>query len=95
MRRLFQLVLMLFIGGFVLGVLVFGICVALLSVLWSLLRGRKPAMFTVFQYFRQASRQFGQGIWTGPAANPADVVDVQAHEVHPVLNGSDGTVARE
>jgi hypothetical protein len=52
-------------------------------------------MFTVFQYFRQASRQFGQGIWTGPAANPADVVDVQAHEVHPVLNGSDGTVARE
>lgn len=39
--------------------------IALLSVVWSLLRGRKPAAFTVFNQFRQASQQFRTGQWRG------------------------------
>ena len=54
-------------------------------VLWSLVRGRKPALFTTFTRFRQASQHFSAGGWgrSGGFAGPRteDVVDVQVHEV--------------
>ena len=67
------------------------IVVALLSVVWVLLKalltGRKPAFVTTFQRFNQARQQFKRGDWatrSGPGfVRPTsdDVVDVQAHEV--------------
>ncbi len=85
-HRLLRLALGVFVGLVVAGFLLLGISVALLSVLWSLLRGKKPAMFTVFQTFQQASRQFRRGASPGaPRSAAADVVDVQAHEVRPAL----------
>ena len=83
MRSVLRLVLLL-AAGFALSLLRH--LVPLLTAR-SLLTGRKPAMFTTFTRFRQASRQFRQGPWSpqggaaGGGAPPADVVDVQAHEV--------------
>nr|WP_315480880.1 hypothetical protein [uncultured Rhodoferax sp.] len=71
------------------------LCVALLSLafvlLKALLTGRKPAFVTTFQHFNQARQQFKRGGFGaagttaaggfGHQAPPADVVDVQAHEV--------------
>lgn len=97
LRGLTRLLAVAVLGAVVLSLLLAGIAVALLSVLWSLLRGKRPAMFTVFQSFRQMSRQFGRGPagspQSGPArepggestAGPGDVVDVQAREVRPQL----------
>ncbi len=89
LARLFTLALL---GTFVASLLLLGVAVALLSVLWSLLRGKRPAMFTVFSTFQQASRQFGQrraGAPRGTAASDAgEVVDVQAHEVRQALGGT-------
>lgn len=86
LRGLLKLVLVLL--TFVLGValLLAAITVVMVSALWSLLRGRKPAIYTTYTQFRQASQAFRQGTaWPGqrppPGVNPADVVDVQAHEV--------------
>ena len=92
LRGLSRLVTMALLGAVVLSLLLLGVCAALLSVLWSLLRGKKPAMFAVFQTFRQASHQFrpGSGPWSAPAQDPGDVVDVQAHEVRKSLNDSSG-----
>lgn len=81
LRALSRLLTMALLGALVLSLLALGVCAALLSVLWSLLRGRKPAMLSVFQSFRQVSRQYGRGTWATPAATPGEVVDVQAHEV--------------
>jgi hypothetical protein len=84
---------LVWLGLLALAFVVLGVMVALISVVWSLLRGRKPAMVTVFQNVRQSSKVFGQGTWTtrGPGAGTgtqaADVVDVQAHEVRPSLPG--------
>lgn len=87
MRSVLRLVLLLAAGVFALSLLTAVLVAVLLTALWSLLTGRKPAMFTTFTRFRQASRQFRQGPWSpqggaaGGGAPPADVVDVQAHEV--------------
>lgn len=83
LRALSRLLTMALLGTLVLSVLALGVCAALLSVLWSLLRGRKPAMLSVFQGFRQVSRQYRRSTWSAPAASPGEVVDVQAHEVRP------------
>ncbi|MDE2419335.1 MAG: hypothetical protein KGN32_16180 [Burkholderiales bacterium] len=87
LRSVLRLVLLLAAGVFALSLLSAVLVAVLLTALWSLLTGRKPAVFTTFTRFRQASRQFRQGAWSpqsgahfGTAA-PADVVDVQAHEV--------------
>ncbi len=95
-RRLIKLLLIAFAASMVLAMLLVGICAALLTLLWSLLTGRKPAAFSAFARFRDASRQFQQGAWTAPGApgpgrsapggNSADIVDVQAHEVRGALN---------
>ena len=42
-------------------IMVVALGIALLSVVWSLLRGRKPAAFTVFNQFRKSSQQFRAG----------------------------------
>ena len=58
--------------------------VAVLSLIWSLMRGRRPVAFTVFRQFQQASRHTASR-WYGPrshgASGDADVVDVQAKEM--------------
>lgn len=92
-RTAFKLVLLAAALVFVLSLL----CVALISMvvvlLKALLTGRKPAFVTTFTSFQQASQQFRSGEWPGRAGAgfgrsvPADVMDVQAHEVRndPVL----------
>ena len=90
-RSVLRLVLFLAAAVFGLSLLAAVLGAVVLTALWSLLTGRKPAVFTTFTRFRQATRQFKQGVWSPmdfPAAGdrsarsmPADVVDVQAHEV--------------
>jgi hypothetical protein len=88
-RSLIKLVLIASAASIVLAVLLIGICAALLTAVWSLLTGRKPAAYTTFMRFRDASRQFQQGSWPrGPAPTAQradDIVDVQAHEVRGAL----------
>jgi uncharacterized iron-regulated membrane protein len=78
---------------FLLGLLLSALLAVVATIVWSLLTGRKPAVFTVMSRFRQASRQFRDGGWPGSATrtppSSADVVDVQAHEVREAL-GHDG-----
>jgi hypothetical protein len=83
-------------AAFLLGLLLIAMLAVVVTIVWSLLTGRKPAVFTVVSRFRQASQQFRNGGWPGNAtSNPrgsaggADVVDVQAHEVREVI-GHDG-----
>ncbi|RFO95570.1 hypothetical protein DIC66_17350 [Rhodoferax lacus] len=90
LRSVLRLLMVAMLGALVLGILAFGLCAALLSVLWSLLRGKKPAMFTVFQTFRQASQPFRQGFQKAAPASQGDVVDVQAHEVRQALERPEG-----
>lgn len=91
---LFKLVLSLALAIFVLSLLLAALVVVLVSSLWALLNGRKPAPVVMFQHFRQASQRYAGGVWPGrPGAGRAagrgaavghavgDVVDVQAHEV--------------
>jgi hypothetical protein len=96
--RLIRITMMTLVAIFVAGFLLLGIGVALISVVWSIVRGRKPAMFTVFQFFRQASQQFGRGAWPGRAPDqnqsPLDIVDVQAHEVRPALVGDEESLRK-
>ncbi len=88
LRRVFKLVLLVWVSLFALALLTLALTAALLTVLWSLLTGRKPALFTTFTRFRQASQQFRSGAWSRAGdrfqthAAAADVVDVLAHEVH-------------
>lgn len=87
LRRVLKLVLLVWVSLLALSVLLAVLAAVALSVLFSLLRGRKPALFTTFTQFRQASQQFRAGGWNragggmSEAVAPADVVDVQAHEV--------------
>lgn len=90
-RSVLRLVLFLAAAVFGLSLLIAVLGAVVLTALWSLLTGRKPAVWTTFTRFRQASQQFKQGRWSpmdapagGHAAGrsmPADVVDVQAREV--------------
>lgn len=93
LRTLIKLAFLVFTAMFVLTVLAIGITVALLTVLWSLLTGRKPALVTNFTRFRQAAQPFAPGTWAQQAtnANPVDtdIVDVQAREV-PAALGTNG-----
>jgi hypothetical protein len=74
-RSLIKLLLVVFAFAMVIGLLLVGLVVALLSILWSLVRGRKPSAATVFHRFSQTSQQFRK------RSDAADIVDVQAHEV--------------
>ncbi|NVO04848.1 MAG: hypothetical protein HXX19_02275 [Rhodoferax sp.] len=93
LRSLLKLVLLASATIVVLGLLLIGLSAALLTLVWSLLTGRKPAAFTTFMRFREASRQFQSRAWSAggtPAARQPDddIVDVQAHEVR-------GAIGRE
>jgi hypothetical protein len=85
LRQLLKLAFLVLTALFVVSVLVIGITVALLTLLWSLMTGRKPALVTQFTRFRQAAQPFSPGAWNRHAAHAhpaeADVVDVQAREV--------------
>jgi hypothetical protein len=85
-RGLFKLALVVLTFSLGVAFLLAAIAVVMISALWSLLRGRKPAIYTTYTQFRQASQAFRQGgAWPGqrppPGGKPEDVVDVQAHEV--------------
>ena len=98
LHTVIKLAFLAFTALFVLAVLAVGITVALLTVLWSLLTGRKPALVTNFTRFRQAAQPFAPGTWSRQPArdNPidSDVVDVQAREVPPAL-GANGQTKHE
>ena len=86
LRGLFKLALLVLTFSLGVALLLAAIAVVMITALWSLLRGRKPAIYTTYTQFRQASQAFRQGgAWMGqrppPGVNPEDVVDVQAHEV--------------
>jgi hypothetical protein len=74
-HSLIKLLLVAFAFTIVIGILFVGFVVAVLSVVWSLVRGRKPSAVTVFQRFSQTSQQFRK------RGDATDFVDVQAHEV--------------
>lgn len=89
-RTFLRLAVFVLAGLLVLGLLFIGAVAALLTALWFVLTGRKPAMVSTFMRFRQASQSFRPeaGVWPrqGANSNPegvdeADVVDVQAREV--------------
>jgi hypothetical protein len=86
LRGLFKLALIVLTFSLGVAFLLAAIAVVAISALWSLMRGRKPAIYTTYTQFRQASQAFRQGgAWPGQrppsSVNPEDVVDVQAHEV--------------
>ncbi|MDP3810951.1 MAG: hypothetical protein Q8Q78_08105 [Hydrogenophaga sp.] len=83
-RGVLKLVLGVAALVFVLSLLLATLVVVLGVSLWALITGRKPAPVMVFNRFRQTSQRYTQGVWPGRgpgAAQPGDVVDVQAHEV--------------
>jgi hypothetical protein len=85
LRRVLTLALFLLAGVFALGLVAVVLAAVLLNAVWSLLMGRKPALFTTYVRFRQATPSFRQSATRGEPARPSDVVDVvdvQAIEVH-------------
>ena len=89
-RAVIKLAFLVFTAVFVLAVMTIGIIVALLTVIWALLSGRRPALVTNFTRFRQAAQPFGPKAWARPSAHAqpqdAEVVDVQAREVPEALD---------
>lgn len=92
-HSLLKVLLIVFAASMVLVFLLVGTSAALLMLVWSLLTGRKPAVWTTFTRFRDMSRQFQGGSWPGQggprqarADAGDDIVDVQAHEVRGVLS---------
>jgi hypothetical protein len=86
-QAMIGLALGIFTGLLVMGVFLIAMAAVLLAVMWSLLTGRKPAVFSTFSRFRRASHQFrpargsGRSRPAGAGQDRADVVDVQAYEV--------------
>lgn len=102
LRSLLRLALLAGLGVFMLSLLVMGLAMALLSVLWALLRGKKPALFTIYQAFAQATQR-ARGPWAARAGRvapgaDADVVDVEVVErveVRPLLPSHERSPARD
>jgi len=96
LRGVVKVVLLALTAVFVVGVLCVGLALVVVLVLRFLLTGRKPAVFTAFTRFNQAAQQFRPGFRSANAGathpGSADIVDVEAHEVRAVLNGSSKTV---
>jgi hypothetical protein len=82
LSRLLSLLLrgVLLLAGAVLmiGALLFGLAIAVVAVLWSLLRGRRPAPVQFRWRPPGPPGSFGR---RPPAPSPGDVVDVQAREI--------------
>lgn len=83
MAGLLRVLLLALSAVFVVSLIVAGLFVVLVSVLWSLVRGRKPAVFHIYTQFRDASRRFHGAAFTPrpTQASTEDIVDVDAREV--------------
>ena len=96
MLKIFRFLVIVWFGLLAGALVLVGIAFALISIAWSLLRGRKPALVVVFQNLRQTAK--GIENWTGTAQKTsaltpnADIVDVQAHEIRPVSTGQGGSL---
>lgn len=91
-RSIIKLVLVVVTAAIVFAVMAIGMVVALVLVLWSLLKGRRPTLFTHFMRFRQTARAFSYGAGSNPAGQASrgdlEVLDVQAREVHAVSDSN-------
>jgi hypothetical protein len=97
LRFVLRLVLAMAATVFLISLMLASLVVVLGVSVWSLLTGRKPAPVVLFQQFRQARERYAQGMFR-QGAGGADVVDVQATEVHergaPAPAPADGPVGR-
>lgn len=63
--------------------------VFLMLLVWSLISGKRPVAFVQFSNMLRASKDFRDASWPPTGGHPkhpnADVVDVQAREVHSAL----------
>ena len=67
---------------FVLGTLCILLFALLFSVVWSLVRGRKPEVAVVWQRYQDMAKNKAPfGTWGQASKNDAEVVDVEAKEV--------------
>ena len=91
MLKIFRFIVIVWLGLLMGALMLVGIAFALMSMAWSLLRGRKPAVVVVFQNLRQTAKGFGN-VKKSAQTPPTDIVDVQAHEIRPVLPNQGGTL---
>lgn len=94
-RGVLRLVLIAAAAIFIFSLLLATLVVLAGVTIWSLLTGRKPDAARVFGQFRQTSARYTRGAWpgnngtpSGPADKDADIVDIPAHEVRDVSDGS-------
>jgi hypothetical protein len=87
-RGILRLVLVAAAAVFLFSLLLATLVVMLVVTVWSIVTGRKPEPAKIFGQFRQTSARYTRGAWSGgagpgagAASNPADIVDVPAHEV--------------
>jgi len=82
----FSLLGLIFVLG-TLCILLFGL---LFSILWSLIRGRKPEVAVVWQRYQDmAKNKAPLGAWGSASKNQAEVVDVEAKEVSEISRPQD------
>lgn len=77
-----RLALLVFVSIVVLGFLCIGLAAALIAVVWALLTGRRPAAWTTFMRFREASQQFSGRAWRSRGRAPGAAADGGATEDH-------------
>jgi hypothetical protein len=98
MLKIFRFIVIVWLGLLAGALMLLGFVFALISIVWSLLRGRKPAVVVVFQNLRHTAKGFRNGTWTAQKQShqtpPPDIVDVEAHEIRPVLP-SQGETSRD
>ena len=92
MLKIFRFVVIVWLGLMAFALLLLGFTAALISAVWSLLRGRKPAVFTVTRSFTMSSKGFRHEPKAPPRSTfekdlDAGVVDVESREVQPLLPG--------
>ncbi len=75
---------------FVLGTLCILLFALLFSVVWSLVRGRKPEVAVVRQRYQEMAKNKAPfGTWGQASKNDAEVVDVEAKEVSEINRPQD------
>ena len=75
---------------FVLGTLCILLLALLFSVVWSLVRGRKPEVAVVWQRYQDMAKNKAPfGTWGQASKNDAEVVDVEAKEVSEINRPQD------
>ena len=82
----FSLLGLIFVLG-TLCILLFGL---LFSILWSLIRGRKPEVAVVWQRYQDMVKNKAPlGAWGSASKNQSEVVDVEAKEVSGISRPQD------